>query len=108
MEMQSRESLRRIHGVNVRPARARRPVSKLGYADSRREAGVVRGWMLLGALKAVAMFVRKTMIDPVRREMRRRRDVHHLMQMSDHQLRDIGLDRNEIHYRVYHGRPEDR
>ena len=110
MEMHTRESLRRVHGIDMRPAVARVTTHRLTYSECHRMACHARSKVIRraisGASKQFAGLVTK-FVSSIKHDLRSRKAERALMQLSDWQLRDIGITRSEIHLVVRHGLKPD-
>lgn len=110
MEMHTRESLRRIHGIDMRPAMARVPTHRRTYSECHRMARHARSKVIRRALSGTAMLFAGLVtkfVSSIKHESRSRKTERALMQLSDWQLRDIGITRSEIHLVVRHGLKSD-
>lgn len=101
MEMHSIDSLRQVHGVDVRPAGT--PVSRLSYAGARAVVGALRAQTFVTAMRQAGAFVARYTTAPVARYFRHQNDINHLMRFSDAELKDIGIARDQIVRFVRHG-----
>ena len=108
MEMHTRDSLRRIHGIEARPVTPRRATHLLTYSECHRLAGKARNEAFARFLSAsgrrVAVFARRHVIRPVKCWLRRREAIRQLLAMTDAGLKDIGITRNDIARSVRYGR----
>ncbi|MEM8973853.1 MAG: DUF1127 domain-containing protein [Pseudomonadota bacterium] len=109
MEMHTRESLRRIHGIQIRPLLVNAKTSRLNYIDYTAMAVKLRDRYVCSALAAGVMkfvSVLDSLTASFRNELRYRAAEGSLMQMSEYQLEDIGVQRDQIHVAVRHGRQD--
>ena len=97
MEMHSIDSLRQVHGVDVRPAGT--PVSRLSNAG----VGAMRAQAFVTAIRQASAFVARYTTAPIARYFRHQNDINHLMRFSDAELKDIGIARDQIARFVRHG-----
>lgn len=108
MEMHTRESLRRVHGIDVRERRASLPIPKMIVTGRRKRAWRVRHFyfakIIVAGARAIVEAAGKFLILPIRHAVRSRNAIRQLMQMSDRQLHDIGVSRGEIKHLVRNGR----
>lgn len=111
MEMHTLDSLRRTHGIDVRPSATARSIRQFGHTDARQFIGKARSAKFRAAISIAARWlangVRKLVFEPIAKELRYRRDARRLTEMSDYLLNDIGITRDEIHYYVRFGHPND-
>jgi len=112
MEMHTRKSLRRIHGIEARPADCRRSLHLLSYSECFRIAGRARSdalarLVLRAARRFRIVFIRRV-VCPLRHKRNQREAVRRLQSMTDAELKDIGIARCEIHSRVYLGKDARR
>ena len=109
MEMHTLDSLRRVHGFDVRKVGTVSPAHKLSVAECHKFAARARSRFfaqaIITAAKAVAEIANRFVISPIRREFRCRNASRALMQLTDRQLDDIGVSRGDIEYVVRNGKP---
>ena len=107
MEMHTRESLRRIHGIQVRPVFVNSQTSRLNCMDYTTMAVQLRDRYVCNALargmrRFAGLIGKLTAL--LRNELRYRAAERSLMDMSEYQLRDIGIRRDQISGAVRSGR----
>lgn len=109
MEMHTKESIRRVHRIDVRKARAFPPVHRMRLAEDRILAEKVSNAYfrnrIVTAAAAVVAAVRKFAVAPIRQEIQCGNAMRELMRLTDRQLSDIGISRGDIRYVVRYGKP---
>ena len=107
MEMHTRESLRRVHGIEVPPFVVRAHTDQLTYSDYSMMAARLRNRAIAEAFAGAVKLVKGLAVrigSFIGHKIRCRRDERLLMQMSEHLLKDIGIQRSQIAGAVRYGR----